>query len=98
HGRGVPGGVGDKVVHRLVAGADMTRVHARGHGLDTLPVPGQTQAGDIRPQGGMPILVAEGRGQLVHIRGEAMGASRLGYAHTLRLPAYPMIPLTFLTQ
>jgi hypothetical protein len=76
----------------------MARVHAGGHGFDTLPVPGETQAGDIGPEGVMPIPVAEDRGQLVHIRGEAMGSSRLGCAHTLRLPAYPMIPLTFLTQ
>jgi hypothetical protein len=46
----------------------------------------------------MSIPVAQDRSQLVHIRGEALGASRLGWAHTLRLPAYPMIPLTFLTQ
>ncbi len=46
----------------------------------------------------MPILVAEGTGQLLHIRGKAVGASRLGCVHTPRLPAYPMIPLTFLTQ
>jgi len=35
----VPGGVRDEVMHRLMAGAHVAWIDARGHRLDALPFP-----------------------------------------------------------
>src|SRR5207245_9657324 len=98
HGGGVPGRIGNEVVHRLVARADMPRIDARRHGLDALALPGQAQAGDVRAQRLMAIPVAEGGGETLHIRGNSLGSSGRGVGHASMLAAYPMISLTFLTQ
>jgi len=97
HGRRVPGGVGDKMMHRLMPGADMPGIHARRHRLDALALPGQAQARDVGAQRLMAIPVAEHGGQAVHIGGEALGTGRLGGRHTSRLAGYPMNSLAFLT-
>src|SRR5215813_10014325 len=87
-----------KVVHRLVTGADLPRIDPRRHRLDALALPRQAQPGDVGQQGFMAIAVAEGRGQVVHVASEAVGARGLGGGHASRLPAYPMTSLIFLTQ
>ena len=97
-GRIVPGSVRDEVMHRLVAGAHVAGIDARGHRLDTLPVPRQTEPGDIGPQRAMAIPVAEGGGEPLNIRVKPLGAGAREVGHTLRLPAYPMNSLTLLTQ
>ena len=94
----VPRGIGDEMMHRLMPGADMPRIHARRHRLDTLALAGQTEAGDVGAERLMAIPVAEDPSQLVHIGGKAVGTRTLGRGHTSRLAAYPMIYLTFITQ
>jgi len=97
-GRIVPGGVRDEVVHRLMARAHVAGIDAGGHRLDTLPVPRQTEPGDISPQRAMAIPVAEGGGETLNIRVKPLGAGAREIGHMLRLPAYPMNSLTLLTQ
>ena len=97
-GRVVPGGIGDEVMHRLVAGAHVARIDARRHRFDALPFPRQTQSGHIVPERTMPIPVTEGAGETLNIRVEPLGAGAREVGHTPRLPAYPMNFLTLLTQ
>jgi hypothetical protein len=85
-------------MHRLVAGADVAWIDARRHRFDALPLPRQTEPGDIVTEGPMPILVTEGGGEPLNIRAEPSGAGTRVVGHTSRLPAYPMKSLTFLTQ
>src|SRR5438876_8656183 len=94
----VPGGIGDEVMHRLMARAHVARIDARGHRLDALPLPGQTEPGDIGPQGAVPIPMAEGRAETLNIRVKPLGAGGPGVGHTWMLPAYPRNPLVLLTQ
>src|SRR5216684_3531951 len=98
HGGGVPGRVGDEMMHRLMARLDVAGIDARRHRLDALALPRQAEAGDVGAQGVMAIPMAEGCGQAVHIGGEALGTSRLGDGHTASLAAYPMNSIIFLTQ
>jgi hypothetical protein len=46
----------------------------------------------------MAILVTEGAAESLNIRVKPLGAGTRKGGHTPRLPAYPMIPLVFLTQ
>jgi hypothetical protein len=46
----------------------------------------------------MPIPVTQGGGKTLNVRTEPLGAGAREVGHTLRLPAYPMNPLTLLTQ
>ena len=85
------------MVHRLVPRPDMPGVHP-GHGLDTLPVPGQPQPGDVRAPRLMPIAMTKHAGEALHTGGELLAPSRLQGAHTTRLPADPINHLAFLTQ
>ena len=94
----VPGGIGDEVMHRLMARAHVARIDARGHRLDALPLPGQTEPGDIGPQGAVPIPMAEGRAETLNIRVKPLGAGGPEVGHTWMLPAYPRNPLILLTQ
>ena len=81
-----------------MAGAHMALIDQRGHRLDALPFPRQTQPGDIVPEGTMPILVTQGGGETLNVRTEPLGAGAREVGHTPRLPAYPMKTLTLLTQ
>ena len=98
----VPAGVRDEVMHGLMAGPHMAGINPCGHRLDALPVPRQTQSGDIVSEGTMPILMTQGGGETLHVRTEPLGAGAREVGHTprlpARLPAYPMNTLTFLTQ
>src|SRR2546426_354027 len=94
----VPGGIGDEVMHRLMACAHVARIDARGHRLDALPLPGQTEPGDIGPQGAVPIPMAEGRAETLNIRVKPLGAGGPEVGHTWMLSAYPRNPLILLTQ
>jgi hypothetical protein len=98
HGPVVPAGVRNEVMHRLMAGPDMARIDPRGHRLDALPLPRQTQPGNVVPQRTMPILVTQGGGETLNVCTEPLGAGARVIGHTPRLPAYPMPALTFLTQ
>ena len=86
------------MMHRLMAGTHMTGIDARGHRFDALPFPRQTQPGDIVPERTMPILVTEGGGEALRICVKPSGTGTRVVSHTLRLPAYPMTSLTFMTQ
>jgi hypothetical protein len=92
-GRVVPGGVRDEVMHRLMAGAHVARIDARRHRFDALPVPRQTQPGDIVPEGTMPISVTEGGRELLNIRLKPLGAGAREVVP--RVPAYLMNSLAF---
>ena len=46
----------------------------------------------------MPILVPEGSGETLNIRVKPLGAGGREVGHTPSFPAYPMNPLTLLTQ
>jgi hypothetical protein len=81
-----------------MAGAHVARIDPRGHRLDALPFPRQTQPGDIVPEGTMPILVTKGGGETLNVGTEPLGAGAREVRHTPRLPAYPMTTLAFLTQ
>src|SRR2546428_424170 len=94
----VPGGIGDEVMHRLMARAHVARIDARGHRLDALPLPGQTEPGDIGPQGAVPIPMAAGPAETLNIRVKPLGAGGPEVGHTWMLPAYPRNPLILLTQ
>jgi len=94
----VPGGIGDEVVHRLMTRPHVAGIDPRGHRLDALPITRQTEAGDIGSQGPVPIPVAEGGGETLNIRVKPLGARGREVGHTLRLPAYPMNFLIFMTQ
>src|SRR5712691_11196632 len=95
HRRGMPGRIGDEVVHRLVAGANMPWIDARRHRLDALALPRQAQAGDVRAQRLMAIPVAEGGGETLHIRGKSLGTSGRGVGHASMLAGYPINSLAF---
>src|SRR5262249_40992195 len=97
-GRIVPGGVRHEMMHRLMRGAQVAGIHPRRHGFDALPVSRQTQPGDIVPERAMAVLVAEGAAEPLNIRVKPLAAGTRGGGHTPRLPAYPMISLTLLTQ
>ena len=94
----VPGGIGDEVMHRLMTRPHVAGIDPRGHRLDALPLPGQTEPHDIGAQGTVPILVAEGGGETLNIRVKPLGAGSREIGHMPRLPAYPMNSLTLLTQ
>jgi hypothetical protein len=85
-------------MHRLMAGAHVAGIDAGGHRLDTLPIPRQTEPGDVGPQRAMAIPVAKGGGETLNIRVKPLGAGGREVGHTPRLPAYPMNVLTLLTQ
>src|SRR5918996_431893 len=92
----VPGGVGDEVMHRLMAGAHVAGINAGGHRFDALPFPRQTEPGDIVPKRTMPVLVPEGGGETFNIRVKPLGAGAREVGHTPRVSAYPMNSLTLL--
>jgi hypothetical protein len=77
-------------MHRLMACAHVAGIDARGHRLDALPISGQAEAGDVGPQGAVPILVTEGGGETLNIRVKPLGAGAREGGHTPMLPAYPM--------
>jgi hypothetical protein len=66
-----PRGVGDHMMQRLVHASDIVACKPRGHGLDTLPFPGQQQAGAIVLQRSMTIGMPCGFGQALNIRRKA---------------------------
>src|SRR5262249_12802623 len=94
----VPGGVGDEVVHRLMPTAHVARLDPRRHGFDALPVARQTQPGDIVSERTMAVLMTEGAAETLNVRLKPLAAGSRGGGHTPRLPAYPMISLSFMTQ
>lgn len=81
-----------------MAGAHVARIDTRRHRLDALPVPRQTQPGEIVPERPVPILVTEGGGELLNVRTEPLGAGARELGLMPRLPAYPTNSLTLLTQ
>jgi hypothetical protein len=91
----VPRGIGDEVMHRLMARPDVAGIDARCHRLDALPIPRQAPTRDIGPQGAVPILVAEGRAETLNIGVKPLGASGRKVGHTPMLTAYIMTSLTF---
>jgi hypothetical protein len=68
--RGLPRGVGDEMVHRLMPRSDVAGIDSGGHGLDALALPRQAQAGDVGAQRLMTVSVAQGRGQVGHVGGK----------------------------
>jgi len=67
HRRVVPGGVGDKVVQRLVAGADMPRIDPRGDRLHAFPLAGQAKSRHVDSHRFTAIGVAERPAQRLQI-------------------------------
>ena len=59
HGRIIPLGLRDHVVHRLVLGLHAARLDPGGHRLDALALAGQEQAGRVGPQRRAPVRVAQ---------------------------------------
>jgi hypothetical protein len=98
HGGGVPGGVRDEVVHRLVARPHVTGVHAGGHRLDALARSGQTEPRQVRTQRLSTIPVAEGTTQTLEIGAKAAvrGGRRMGHASSV--PHHPGRCLDFMTR
>jgi hypothetical protein len=85
-------------MHRLMAGPHVAGIDPRGHRLDALPIPRQTEARDVGAHGFMPIPMTEGGGEALHIRVKPLRASVGTVGHTPRLTAYPITSLVFLTQ
>jgi hypothetical protein len=86
------------VMHRLVAGADVARIHPRGHRLDALPLPWQTQPDEVGAQRLSPICVAEGGRHPLDVLPKPPFAGIWCLSHVWMLAWYPWKALHFLTQ